>query len=56
MVSIVKYGSQKGKLQNLLKRLYKSSSKGIDTKKYSGKIHLKEDPLQVQKKLRDEWK
>jgi hypothetical protein len=56
MVSILKYGSRKEKMQNLLKRLNKSSDKGIDTTKFSGKIHLKEDPLLVQKKLRDEWK
>jgi hypothetical protein len=29
--------------------------KGVDTKKYCGVIKLKEDPLLIQKKMRDEW-
>ncbi len=30
--------------------------KGVDTKKYCGVIKLKEDPLAIQKRLRDEWR
>ena len=29
--------------------------KKLDTKKYCGVIKLKEDPLVIQKKLRNEW-
>lgn len=29
--------------------------KGVDTKKFCGVIKLKEDPLTIQTKLRDEW-
>jgi hypothetical protein len=29
--------------------------KGVDTLKYCGTIHLKEDALSIQKKLRNEW-
>lgn len=29
--------------------------KAVDTKKFCGVIRLKEDPLAVQKRLRDEW-
>ena len=30
-------------------------AKGVDTKKFCGILKLKEDPLAIQKKLRDEW-
>ncbi len=30
--------------------------KGVDTLKYCGVLKLKEDPLVMQKKLRDEWR
>jgi hypothetical protein len=55
MVNILKYGSGSDKIRILLKRLNKSANKGIDSEKYSGTIRLKEDPLKVQKKIRDEW-
>lgn len=29
--------------------------KGVDTKKFCGLLKLKEDPLAIQKRLRDEW-
>jgi len=31
-------------------------AKGLDAKKYCGRIRLITDPLAYQKKLRDEWK
>ncbi|MDQ2719052.1 MAG: hypothetical protein M3Z26_04725 [Bacteroidota bacterium] len=31
-------------------------NEGVDTSKYCGILKLKEDPLIIQKKLRDEWK
>jgi hypothetical protein len=55
MVSILKYGSKSDKILGLLEKLNKSNRKGIDSSKYSGKILLNEDPLKIQKKLRDEW-
>lgn len=30
--------------------------KGADTRKYCGILKLKEDPLAIQKRLRDEWR
>jgi hypothetical protein len=30
-------------------------SKEVNTKKYAGTIKLTEDPLVIQKKMRDEW-
>ena len=32
-----------------------SKPKGVDTLKYCGTIKLEEDPLLIQKKLRNEW-
>ena len=29
--------------------------KGVDTRKHCGVIRLKEDPLTLQKRMRDEW-
>lgn len=56
MVSILKSGSKSDKIRTLLEGLNKSKSKGIDSSRFSGTIQLKEDPLQIQKKYRDEWK
>ena len=33
-----------------------SDSKGVNTLKYCGVIKLNEDPLVIQKRLRDEWR
>lgn len=38
-----------------IKRTKNSKIKGVDTLKYCGKIKLKEDPLDMQNKLRNEW-
>lgn len=39
-----------------IRRLKSDLEKGVDTKKYCGVLKLKEDPLTIQKKLRDEWR
>lgn len=54
MVNILKFGSGSDKIHILLERLNKSANRGIDSEKYSGTIRLKEDPLHIQKKIRDE--
>ena len=41
-------------MERMLKRL-SGRKKGIDTLKYCRIIKLKEDPLLIQKRLRDEW-
>ncbi len=41
-----------------IKRIRRNKSdlvKGVNTMKYCGVIKLKEDPLAIQKRLRDEW-
>jgi hypothetical protein len=54
MVLVLKKGANKKEMESISKKLPKKA--GVDTKKYSGLIKLKEDPLDIQKKMRDEWK
>jgi hypothetical protein len=45
--------------QTELERIFKSigkGGKGFNTRKYAGKVKAKKDPVQIQRKLRDEWK
>ncbi len=47
------------KTQQKIKRIRRDRGdveKGVDTLKYCGVLKLKEDPLAIQKKLRDEWR
>jgi len=53
MVIVIKQGTSQKNLELLLKKL--KVKKGVNTKKYCGVIKLKEDPLHIQKQLRDEW-
>ena len=56
MVTIIKKGTNKAEIQAILKeRARRKPSKSIDVKRYSGVIKLKEDPLEMQKKWRNEW-
>ena len=56
MVLVLKKGASKKDIEALRKKLERRPSKGVDTKKYCGVIKLREDPLEIQKKMRDEWK
>lgn len=53
MVTIIKDGSSKAAIRNLLDKL--KTKKGFDAKKYSGIIKLKKSPLEIQKIIRNEW-
>ncbi|MCF8427956.1 MAG: hypothetical protein K9H61_04980 [Bacteroidia bacterium] len=53
MVTIIKKGSSKAAIKQLVDKI--QVKKGLDAKKYSGVIKLKEHPLTIQKALRDEW-
>lgn len=56
MVAILKSGDTKKNLKELLDTLLKEvSNKGVNTLKYCGKIKIKQDALQIQNKLRNEW-
>jgi hypothetical protein len=53
MVLVLKKGASKKEMDDIAAKLH--VSKGVNTKKYCGVIKLKEDPLAIQKKMRDEW-
>ena len=56
MVSVLKSGATRDNMNELLKKLEKRKRlKGVDAKKYCGELKLKEDALELQKSLRDEW-
>jgi len=53
MVTTINKGTTREKIRDVLRKR-KSKSKSIDLQKYCGSISLKEDPLEMQKKWRDE--
>ena len=53
MVLVLKPGATKQQMQSIDKKLQKKTS--VNTKKYCGIIQLKQDPLDIQKQLRDGW-
>ena len=53
MVVVIKKGSSKKNIMDALKKL--PIRKGFNAKKHCGVIRLKEHPLDIQKKMRDEW-
>lgn len=55
MVTTIKKGASKEEIKSLIESHNKKSKKGADVKKYSGVISLKEDPLELQRKWRNEW-
>lgn len=56
MVFVLKKGASKKEIEQINDKLRKIPlRKKLDTRKYCGVIKLKEDPLAIQKKLRDEW-
>ncbi|MFT7233796.1 MAG: hypothetical protein ACI8TA_003023 [Cyclobacteriaceae bacterium] len=53
MVTVIKKDSNR---QDIKKQIEKAlETKGVDTHKHCGVIKLKEDPLLIQKRMRDEW-
>ena len=57
MVTIVKKGASKKEINTLFQRLIRESkiNKGFDAYKFCGTVRFKEDGLNIQKQLRDEW-
>jgi hypothetical protein len=56
MVTTLKYGSDKQVIKSILERLKKQNSRsGFDAYKFCGVISLEEEPLKIQKNMRDEW-
>jgi len=56
MVLLLKNGASKKEIEAIEKKLNRGkTSSGFNAKKYNGVLSLKEDPLTIQLKLRDEW-
>ena len=56
MVLVLKKGASRKEMEQINKQLGQMPSrKKLDAKKYCGVIRLKEDPLDIQRRLRDEW-
>ena len=55
MVLVLKKGASKKEIEAIRKKLDRLPAKGVNTKKYCGVLKLKEDPLDIQKKMRNEW-
>ena len=55
MVLTINKNSSLREVEKLLARLLNRRKKGMNAKKYCGILHLKKDPLQIQKELRNEW-
>jgi len=54
MVTIIKKGTKPKDIHLLLSKL--ESPKKFDSYKHLGVLKLDADPLEIQKKMRDEWK
>jgi hypothetical protein len=52
MTIILKKGQH---LEEILPKSTSKGSKRLNAKKYVGVLKLKEDPLEIQKRMRDEW-
>ena len=55
MVTIIKSGANKQVIAKRLKTLYSAPKKGFNASKFCGILNIKEDPLDIQKRLWDEW-
>jgi hypothetical protein len=56
MVLVLKKGATKKDIEAIEKILYKERAVGgFNAKKYNGIMTLKEDPITIQKDLRNEW-
>ena len=56
MVVVIKKGANKQEIKKAFEKLNKSyQSNLLNLKKFLGVLNLKEAPLEIQKKLRDEW-
>ncbi len=53
MITIIKKGTKKAEFDKKLLDL--KNIKKFDAHKFCGTIKLQEDPLEIQKKMRDEW-
>lgn len=56
MVLVINKKTRKSEIDKFLKEAENQKhKKGFDAEKFCGKIKLKEHPLKIQRKLRNEW-
>ncbi len=55
MVSTLKKGATRKDINLILKKMLLNKGKSINLKKYFGKLNFQDDPLIIQKDLRNEW-
>ena len=55
MVIVIEKGASKKAVKELVRRSVRVRGKGFDAKKYSGKLKVKFDPVEMQRSLRDDW-
>ena len=56
MVIVLKKGTGKSGIGRILEKIKRSKpAKGIDAYKYCGIIKFPDDPLEFQKRMRNEW-
>ena len=48
--------TRRDRKQTYTRKLKRITLKGLDAKKYCGILKIEDDPLKIQKRLRDEWK
>lgn len=58
MVTTIKRGATKDEIQSVFKKIASRSAKrgGFDAYKFCGTVKFNDDALEIQKRLRDEWK
>jgi hypothetical protein len=57
MTTIIKRTTTRKQLAALLKgKRRMRKAKGVDVKSFAGKLKLEDDPLAIQKRMRDGWK
>ena len=58
MVTTIKKGATKAEIQSLFEKLTSRSNKrkGFDAHRFCGTVKFNEDAMDIQKRLRDEWK
>lgn len=54
MVTVIKRKTKKEKIKEILTGI-SEKERYLKASKYSGKLNLKQSPLDIQKKLRNEW-
>lgn len=58
MTVVIKKGDSKEHMDQLLKKVAEQPikpTKKFEATKFCGTVEFKEDPLEIQKKMRDEW-